>query len=91
MVGGAEAGRNGRDHWPHCFTTVLTGAGMRGGTGFGASDRWAAYPARDPVTPADIAATVDHLLGVDPALELNDPLSQPLRLCLGTRIAAVLA
>ena len=90
VVGGAGAGRDGRDHWPHCFSTVLAGAGIRGGTVFGASDRWAAHPAIDPVTPADIAATVYHLLGVDPAVELPDPLGRPLRLCLGTPIWGLL-
>jgi hypothetical protein len=91
VVGGAGAGKDGRDHWPHCFTTVLAGAGIRGGTVHGASDRWAAYPARDPVTPADIAATVYHCLGIDPAVELRDTLDRPLQLCLGTPIAGVLA
>jgi hypothetical protein len=90
VVGGAGAGRDGRDHWPHCFTTVLAGAGIRGGTIHGASDRWAAYPARDPVTPADIAASVYHILGIDPALELRDSLGRPLRLCLGEPIQSVL-
>jgi hypothetical protein len=91
VVGGAGAGRDGRDHWPHCFSTVLAGAGIRGGTVYGASDRWAAYPAHDPVTPADVAATIYHLLGIDPALELNDPLGRPLRLCLGRPIEGILA
>jgi len=91
VVGGAGAGRDGRDHWPHCFSSVLAGAGIKGGSTFGASDRWAAYPARDPVTPADLAATVYHLLGVDPAHELVDPLGRPLRLCPGDPIAGVLA
>jgi Protein of unknown function (DUF1501) len=91
VVGGAGAGRDGRDHWPHCFSSVLAGAGIRGGTVFGASDRWAAYPARDPVTPADVAATVYHLLGVDPARELIDPLGRPMRLCDGMPISGVLA
>jgi hypothetical protein len=91
VVGGAGAGRDGRDHWPHCFTTVLAGAGIRGGTVHGASDRWAAHPARDAVTPADVAATVYSLLGVDPALEIHDPLQRPLRLCLGEPIRGVLA
>ena len=77
VVGGAGAGRDGRDHWPHCFSSVLAGGGIKGGTVYGASDRWAAYPARDPVTPADVAATVYHLLGVDPAHELIDPLGPP--------------
>jgi hypothetical protein len=91
VVGGAGAGRDGRDHWPHCFSSVLAGAGLRAGTVFGASDRWAAYPARDPVTPADIAATVYHLLGVDPTRELIDPLGRPLRLCDGIPISGILA
>jgi hypothetical protein len=91
VVGGAGAGRDGRDHWPHCFSSVLAGAGIRGGTIFGASDQWAAYPARDPVTPADVVATVYHLLGVDPARQLIDPLGRPLRLCDGVPIGGVLA
>jgi arylsulfatase A-like enzyme len=91
VVGGAGAGRDGRDHWPHCFSAVLAGAGVKGGTVYGASDRWAGYPARDPVTPADIAATVYHLLGVDPARELVDPLGRPFRVCPGDPIGGVLA
>jgi hypothetical protein len=91
VVGGAGAGADGRDHWAHCFSTVLAGAGIRGGTVHGASDRWAAYPARDPVTPADVVATIYHCLGIDPAMELLDRLGRPQRLCLGEPIAGVLA
>jgi Protein of unknown function (DUF1501) len=91
VVGGAGAGRDGRDHWPHCFSLVFAGAGIKGGTVFGASDRFAAYPARDPVTPSDIAATMYHLLGVDPARELVDPLVRPFRVCPGDPIKGVLA
>ncbi len=90
VVGGAGAGKDGRDHWPHCFTTVLAGAGIRGGTVYGASDRWAAFPALDPVTPADIVATIYHLLGIDPTLELRDTLNRPMLLCTGRPIGAVL-
>ena len=39
---------------------------MRGGAVYGASDRYAAEPANLPTTPADLAATVYHCLGVDP-------------------------
>lgn len=91
VVGGAGAGQDGRDHWAHCFSTVLAGAGIRGGTVYGASDRWAAHPSLDPVTPADIAATIYHCLGVDPELELVDQLGRPLRLCMGRPIGGVLA
>ncbi len=91
IVGGAGAGRDGRDHWPHCFSTVLAGAGIRGGTIHGASDRWAAYPALDPVSPADVVATVFHCLGVDPAIELRDLFDRPMPVCLGRPIMAVMS
>jgi hypothetical protein len=91
VVGGAGAGRDGRDHWPHCYSSVLAGAGIKGGSVYGASDRWAAYPARDPVTPSDVAATIYHILGIDPARELLDPLGRPFRVCPGEPIGGVLA
>ncbi|RMG35325.1 MAG: DUF1501 domain-containing protein [Planctomycetota bacterium] len=87
----AGAGRDGRDHWPNCFTTVLAGAGLRGGSVYGASDRHAAFPARDPVAPVDLVATVYHLLGVPPDLVLHDNLGRPHRICPGTPVAALLS
>lgn len=74
------AGNAGREHWPHCYSAVLAGAGIRGGAVYGASDRWAAYPARDPVSPDDIGATILHALGIDPATEVRDPVGRPLRI-----------
>jgi hypothetical protein len=59
----------GRDHWPYCFSAVLAGAGIPGGTVIGASDARGAYPADRPISPADFAATVYHLLGVDPTAD----------------------
>jgi hypothetical protein len=91
VAGGAGAGRDGRDHWPHVFTAVLAGGGVRGGAVHGASDRRAAYPAADATSPADLAATVYHCLGVDPRAELRDRLGRPLTLCEGSPITAVLA
>jgi uncharacterized protein (DUF1501 family) len=90
VPGGAGAGRDGRDHWPAVFTTVLAGGGVRGGVVHGSSDRYAAYPASHPTTPADLAATVYHCLGVDPRREVHDRLGRPMTLCEGTPIEAVL-
>jgi hypothetical protein len=90
VVGGAGAGRDGRDHWPHVFTSVLAGGGVRGGVVHGASDRFAAYPAQNPTTPADLAATVYHCLGVDPHTLLRDRLGRPLALCEGEPVRAIL-
>lgn len=90
VVGGAGAGRDGRDHWGKVFTTVLAGGGIRGGVVYGSSDRYAAEPASNSTSPADLAATIYHCLGVDPRLELRDRLGRPLTLCEGTPIEAIL-
>jgi uncharacterized protein (DUF1501 family) len=90
VVGGAGASADGRDHWPHVFTSVLAGGGIRGGQTYGKSDAAAAYPEEDGVTPADIAATVYYCLGVSPHTELRDSLDRPLPICTGTPIARLL-
>ena len=87
----AGAGRDGRDHWPGCFTSVLAGGGVRGGQVYGSSDRQAAYPASNPVAPVDLVATVYHLLGVNPELTLRDMQGRPLVVCPGTPIQALLS
>ena len=91
VVGGAGAGRDGRDHWPSCFTSVLAGGGIRGGIVHGSSDRFAAYPANNPTAPEDLAATIYHCLGVDPHLQLPDNLGRPLTICEGSPIQPILA
>ena len=91
VVGGAGAGRDGRDHWPHVFTTVLAGGGIKGGVVHGSSDRYAAYPASHATLPADLAATIYQCLGVDPQMQLYDSVGRPLTLCEGKPIAALLA
>src|SRR5438552_6272597 len=90
VVGGAGAGRDGRDHWPHGFSAVLAGGGIKGGSVHRSSDRYAAYPASNPTSPADLAATVYHCLGVDPRLEMRDKLGRSLTLCDGTPIRAIM-
>jgi hypothetical protein len=79
----------GREHWPRCYSVVLAGGGIHSGCVFGASDRWAAYPARDPVTPDDLGATVLHALGVDPATEIRDALGRPRSINSGTPLRAL--
>ena len=50
---------------------------------YGASDRFAAEPAKNATTPADLAATIYHLLGVDPRMEIHDRFGRPMALCEG--------
>ncbi len=40
-----------RDHWPHCYTALLAGGGVKRGFVYGASDKNGAYPDRDVVRP----------------------------------------
>ena len=70
----------GRDHWPQCYSLVLAGAGLPGGRVYGKSDKTAAYPISDPVSPEQILATLYHLVGVDPHREVHDQQNRPYRL-----------
>jgi hypothetical protein len=69
----------GRDHWPEAQSILLAGAGISGGAVHGMTDKVAARPIADPVTPPDLGQTLLHLLGVSPDLELRDPQGQPIR------------
>ncbi len=89
ITSSAGATKNGRDHWPHCYTVLFAGGGLPGGSIFGASDRDAAYPADHPVTPQDIAATIYKALGISPETILHDHLDRPLALSTGTPIKAL--
>jgi len=79
----------GRDHWPDCYTILLAGGGVGGGRLYGASDRLGAFPAQDPVTPADLAATIYWRFGIDPATEIHDQTGRPYRLANGAPIAGI--
>jgi len=74
----------GRDHWPQCYSMVLAGGGIQGGTVVGQSDATGAYPAARPVTPADVHATVFHALGYDHrAITYHTADGRPTPLCDG--------
>jgi hypothetical protein len=60
-----QAGTAGRDHNPDGFTCWMMGAGIKGGTSFGATDPLGRRAEVNPVTVWDFYATVLHLLGFD--------------------------
>ncbi|MFN6102995.1 MAG: DUF1501 domain-containing protein [Planctomycetaceae bacterium] len=76
-------GTAGREHWPWCGSAVLAGGGIRGGQHYGRSDSQGGYPAEGATSPADIAATMYHALGVPPDLEVRDRTDRPLKLTEG--------
>ncbi len=59
---GRWTGIDGRDHWPHCYSALIGGGGIRGGLAYGCSDETGAHPATDPVTPADLLMTIRYAL-----------------------------
>lgn len=62
-----ENSGKGRGHWPECYTGLLAGGGIQGGTVYGSSDKHAAYVASGrPISHADFGATVYHALGIRP-------------------------
>jgi hypothetical protein len=70
----------GRDHWAPCFFGFFAGAGVRGGQVIGRSDKIGAFPTTPPYSPDDVGATVYHVLGIDPGLEVRDRQKRPVRL-----------
>jgi hypothetical protein len=81
--------QSGRDHWARCYSLVVAGGPAGGGRVLGRSDRIAAYPADDPYTPQDLAATILHGLGIDPADTVRDGFGRPVPLSTG-RVRAAL-
>jgi hypothetical protein len=81
----------GRDHWPHCYSVVLAGGGIRGGQVVGESDKEGGRPWSRAVTPADIHATVFAALGY-PARDINYQMhdGRPIPVCVGEPIRELL-
>jgi uncharacterized protein DUF1501 len=57
--------QNGRDHNSYGYSTLLAGAGIKGGIAYGATDDFGSRAAVNPVHPHDLQATVLQLLGID--------------------------
>jgi hypothetical protein len=82
----------GRDHWTQCYTVMLAGAGIRGGTVYGASDAQAAFVKDRPVSTGDICATIFQCLGIDPDMLVYDRSNRPVPIANGGKpIREVLA
>jgi uncharacterized protein (DUF1501 family) len=62
-------GTSGRDHFPNAWSTVLAGAGVKGGRAVGKTSKDGLSVAERPVSVADFLATVFTAVGVDPTKE----------------------
>ena len=75
--------RAGRDHWPQCGFSLLTGGGVKAGHVHGTTDKLAAYPQNHPVPVADFVATVYELLGIDPHMTVLNRTGRPVHIAHG--------
>jgi len=74
---------NGRDHWPNCFSLVLTGAGVPGGQVIGSSDADGMYVKDHPVEVPDLVATIFKKLGVNFEKEYVSNIGRPIQISPG--------
>lgn len=71
VIWGGEFGRtpmaqgSGRDHHINAFSVWMAGAGVRGGTTYGATDELGYRAVENEVSVHDLHATMLHLFGVD--------------------------
>jgi hypothetical protein len=72
-------GQAGRDHWARSMAVFLAGGGVRKGFVLGGTDVQGMYPDGEPCSPADVSATIFHLLGVEPASEIRTTSGRPMQ------------
>jgi hypothetical protein len=67
----------GRGHWGAVQSVFFAGGAVRGGTVVGASDAIGGYPAANPKTPENMAATLYHALGIPHTAVWKDDVDRP--------------
>lgn len=67
----------GRDHWGAVQSVWLAGGGVKGGKVIGSSDKTGGYPATDPQTPENFAATIYSALGLPKTTAWRDAETRP--------------
>jgi hypothetical protein len=104
VICGGEFGRtpwitagSGRDHWPHGFSILMAGSGIRRGIVHGATPADPKLDSEKPregladaVTVADVHATILSVLGVEHDEELQTPVGRPILRSEGTPIDSIM-
>jgi Protein of unknown function (DUF1501) len=72
--------RQGRDHFPNAWSTVLCGGGIKGGTVHGKTSPDGMAIKDGPVTVPDFLATVAKALGIDPTVQNISNIGRPIRI-----------
>ena len=71
----------GRDHWSTAGCALMAGGGLKVGQVVGRTNALGEYVTDVPVTPADIAATIYHVMGVNLHTWYKAQDGRPIELC----------
>ena len=83
-------GGGGRDHWGRVYSTMLAGAGIKGGQVIGKSTKDGGLPADDAVHVTDFFATMYAALGFTSADAVTDVSGRPHHFLQGRPVAKLL-
>jgi hypothetical protein len=87
-----KSGRNGRDHHPSSFSTLLAGGGIKQGYIHGLSDERGHYVEEKGVGMEELNATIAHAMGISVNKTIFSPSGRPFKVAHGSQpITDVLA
>ena len=78
-------------HFSSANSLLFFGGGFKRGFVYGASDPTGSYPADKAVRPDDLAATLYHLLGMDPHTEVRNTQQRPVLIAEGKPLLDLIA
>jgi hypothetical protein len=67
----------GRDHWARCWSVVVGGGAFKGGQIYGSTSSDGTDVKDNPCSVGDLFATLYKATGIDPALQIRDPIGRP--------------
>lgn len=83
-------GLEGRDHWPHGFSVLMSGGRLARGRLLGQTDpEGGRLSAEEGTTVADLHATILTALGIDPHYQVVAAVGRPIKFSEGTPVAAL--
>ena len=81
----------GRDHWPHGFSCLVGGGGLRGGQVIGSTDpQGEKKEPEDPIQVNDLYSTILSQFGVDPHKEMMTDVGRPMAFSDGAVLARLM-
>ena len=70
----------GRQHYGHCFSSLVAGGGFKGGKVVGSSDDKGEFPTSRPVYPQDLLGSIYELSGINPDAKLPNPMGEDIKI-----------